>query len=772
MNTSQLKKFAQAARRQLMEQVAARLDLVLNTDSAELRGQEPAIERLRSEVAQSSRDIIVERAAYTWFNRFCALRFMDINHFTSIGVVSPEGDFTQPEILQEAKQGYIDEELQVDSQRVFDLLGGRISTADPQQEAYRLLLIAECNRLYRTMPFMFQHIKDYTELLMVDDLLSEKSILAAIREALTEENCQDVEVIGWLYQFYISEKKDQVFEGLKKNKKITPENIPAATQLFTPHWIVRYLLENSLGRLWMLNKPNSSLVEHMDYYIKPEEPETDYLKVNSPEELKICDPACGSGHMLTYAFDLLYQIYAEEGYDSKEIPGLILNNNLHGIEIDKRAGDLAAFALTMKARGKFRRFFRKMVHPNICVLQNVTFEDGEIQTYIEAVGRDLFTNNLQTLLHQFEEAENFGSLIRPAVQAIGHVRSVIKEKRIGEQITFAQIHPKVIRVLEQAKYLTSQYHVVVANPPYMGSGGMNGRLKNWVKENYSSSKADLFASFIERNIKLAKPNGTVAMITMQGWMFLSSYEALRTMMLKQNTLLSMAHFGSRAFDSIGGEVVSTTAFILANGYNPHYKGVFLRLVSGASETEKKSSMIKATNNLECDYVFRRKALDFDNVPGRPIAYWLKGVQLFKEKKIGEMFISGGRNKTHNNEKYLRYFWEIQQSDQHWVCYANGGDYRKYAGNELQVINWSENARDFYNSHGGLCNKKFWNKEGITWSLITSTSYSFRIKTKYSQYSSGSPTIFNSSYKCDNKVLAFLNSPIANYSSFGLVKKRQ
>ena len=315
---------------------------------------------------------------------------------------------------------------------------------------------------------MFQQINDYTELLMPDDLLSEQSILAAVREALTKESCQDVEVIGWLYQFYISEKKDQVFEGLKKNKKITPENIPAATQLFTPHWIVRYLVENSLGRLWMLNRPDSKLVAYMDYYIKPEEVEPDFLKVDSPEELKICDPACGSGHMLTYAFDLLYVIYEEEGYDSKEIPQLILTKNLYGIEIDERAGELAAFALTMKARRKYKRFFRKVVQPNICVLQNVSFAEGELKPYIEAVGRDLFTMNLQTLLHQFEEADNFGSLIRPAVDDVGHIRQVIKEKRVGEELALSHVHPRVMRVLEQAEYLSSRYHVVVANPPYMG----------------------------------------------------------------------------------------------------------------------------------------------------------------------------------------------------------------------------------------------------------------------------------------------------------------
>ncbi|WP_419642226.1 DNA methyltransferase, partial [Thiolapillus sp.] len=295
--------------------------------------------------------------------------------YTRIGVVSPaEGQF-QPEILAEAKMGHIDEGMvdELARQRIFALLDGKTPSQDPQAEAYRLLVVAICNYWHGSMPFMFERITDFTELLMPDDLLSGNSILAYTREAMTPDVCEDVEVIGWLYQFYISEKKDEVFEGLKKNKKITPENIPAATQLFTPHWIVRYLVENSLGRLWMLNRPDSRLVEQMDYYIKPEQAESGFLRISSPEEIKICDPACGSGHMLTYAFDLLYTICEEEGYEPAEIPEKILTKNLYGIEIDERAGELAAFALTMKARAKQRRFFRKQVQPNICVLENIQF---------------------------------------------------------------------------------------------------------------------------------------------------------------------------------------------------------------------------------------------------------------------------------------------------------------------------------------------------------------------------------------------------------------
>lgn len=457
-----------------------------------------------------------------------------------------------------------------------------------------MLVVAACNAWHKAMPFLFERISDYTELLMPDDLLSGNSILAYTREAMTPDACADVEVIGWLYQFYISEKKDAVFEGLKKNQKIIPENIPAATQLFTPHWIVRYLVDNSLGRLWLLNRPNSRLVEQMEYYIPPEQPETDFLKINGPEDIKVCDPACGSGHMLTYAFDLLYAMYEEEGCDPAEIPEKILTHNLFGIELDERAGELAAFALTMKARARQRRFFNKGIKPNICVLEKVSFSREELDEYMSAVGRDLFTLGLRETLQQFSEADNFGSLIVPKVGNVADVLVTLESKDMHSSNLFlTDTHQRVLSVLRMADYLSPRYAVVVANPPYMGGKGMNPRLSTWAKENYPSSKSDLFAMFIERNLNLAVKGGAVAMITMQSWMFLSSFEVLRSRLLNQHTILSMAHLGARAFDSIGGEVVSTTAFVLENAHKPDYRGAYLRLVDGNSEAEKMEMLAKA-----------------------------------------------------------------------------------------------------------------------------------------------------------------------------------
>ena len=688
MNTNELKKFAQVARRQLIEQVGARLKLVLQMDTAELREKEKAVKDLQEQVSKTSMDAVIERVAYIWFNRFCALRFMDLNRYTKVGTVSPAEGFSQPEIMQEAKQGIIDEDLQVNRNKVFDLLGGKAVSTDPQQEAYRLLLVAVCYNYHKLMPFMFERIADYTELLMPEDLLSENSVLNAVRNSLTEDNCKDVEVIGWLYQFYISEKKDQVFEGLKKNKKITPENIPAATQLFTPHWIVKYLVENSLGRLWMLNRPKSRLIAKMEYYIRPDtqvvsdqlpvisketenctlktdnsasaspEAEHDFLKINSPEEIRICDPACGSGHMLTYAFDLLYSIYEEEGYDLREIPNLILTKNLYGIEIDERAGELAAFALTMKARGKYRRFFGKSVLPNICVLENVEFNEGEIKSYMDEVGRDLFTMHLQSTLHQFGEANNFGSLIRPDETNVQNIYNRLKIKGIGGKLFLANIHPKVLQVLKQADYLSPKYHVVIANPPYMGGKGMNGRLGAWLKDNYKDVKSDLFAAFIVRNTELTLPNGQLGFMSPFVWMFISSYEKLRSFLINQKTITSLVQLEYSEFD---GATVPICTFTVENEHHPNFNGGYIRLSNFRGSENQGPKTLEAIQKKDCGRFYRASSADFKKIPGSPIAYWVDESirNIFSDSELlGNLIDARQGMATSDNNRFLRLWWEV------------------------------------------------------------------------------------------------------------------
>lgn len=594
MNITHLKNFARAARRTLMDAVSAKLSAVLAKDSMARREFPLAVAELEKAISTKGRAGVVDFVAYTWFNRFCALRFMDVMGYNLVRVVSPQPNHMQPEILEEAKSGNFDSAFIPErsrAERIRGLLSGTIPSPDVQTEAYKLLLVSACNSFNRAMPFLFQPINDYTELLMPDDLMSDNSILALTREALPQEVAAGgVEVIGWLYQFYISEKKDEVM-----GKTVKTEDIPAATQLFTPDWIVRYLVQNSLGRLWLLNHPDSKLAEEMEYYIPATEQDNDFLEVKSPEELKICDPCCGSGHMLTYAFDLLVKIYEEAGYAPREIPSLILKNNLFGVEIDTRAGELAAFALTMKAREYDNRFLQRQEtpKPNICVLQNMAFSDHECNEYLKFVGRDLFTSELQKTLQQFDKADCFGSLIIPQLADPGAVLTELEGHAAPEQLELDSIHKRVLAVLRQAEYLAPRYHVVVTNPPYMGGGGMNADLKSFAGKKYPDSKSDLFAMFIERCLKLAKPHGTIGMITMQSWMFLSSFEKLRGKLLSEDTILTMAHLGARAFDSIGGEVVQTTAFTMANTCIKDYQGAFIRLVDGNNEAEKSAMFIQS-----------------------------------------------------------------------------------------------------------------------------------------------------------------------------------
>ena len=588
MDTNRLKRFAQTARKKLLEAVADKLKFAIGENSPARRGTPRAVVELEKNIREKGEAAVIDFVAYTWFNRFCALRYMDVMGYNPVRVVSPLPGHFQPEILEEAKGNSFSDEIPAATRMMIrDILASERPNA--QLEVYKLLLVAICNAYNKPMPFLFQPINDYTELLMPDDLLSGSSILALTREAILPEVAEKgVEVIGWLYQFYISEKKDEVM-----GKTVKTEDIPAATQLFTPDWIVRYLVENSLGRLWMLNHPASRLAESMEYYIPATEQDADFLKVMSPEELKVCDPCCGSGHMLTYAFDLLARIYEEAGFSPREIPSLILKNNLHGIEIDPRAGELAAFALTMKAREHDSRFLRRenAPQPNICVLQNVTFDDEEFKSYMDFIGRDLFTAALQTTLRQFEKADCFGSLIVPQLADSAAVLAELESRDVSGQLFLTNIHQKVLAVIRQAEYLSPHYHVVVTNPPYMGSKGMNADLKKFAETKYSDSKSDLFAMFIERCLELVQKHGTIGMITMQSWMFLSSFEKLRTKLLDEDTILSMAHLGPRGFDTIGGEVVQTTAFTLTNTHIPDYQGAFLRLIDGNSEVEK-ATMLK------------------------------------------------------------------------------------------------------------------------------------------------------------------------------------
>lgn len=781
MDTSILKKFAQTARLGLIEQVSSKLGFVLKADSSARREYPQVVGDLEKAITEQGEENLIDQVAYTWFNRFCALRFMDVNGYNRVGVVSPLEGQVQPEILAEAKSGVIDDTLfnQQTIDKVQGLLSSAIPSPDGQSEAYRQLIVGTCNALYNRMPYMFERIQDFTELLMPDDLLSENSVITKMRAAMTNDACQEVEVIGWLYQFYISEKKDAVFAALKKNQKITAENIPAATQLFTPHWIVRYLVENSLGRLWMLNRPQSKLTEQMDYYITPEEPETDFLKVTSPEELKIADPAVGSGHMLTYAFDLLYAIYEEEGYDPNEIPALILEKNLYGIEIDDRAGALAAFALEMKAAEKLtlRRFLKLSTRPNICVLEDISFTDDEMDDVISIVGQDLYTADHRETLTQFEQSRNFGSLIVPKLKDPAETARLVESKDLAGDMFLSEVHQRIVKVLRMAEYLSPKYHVVVANPPYLGGKGMNGRLSVFANDNYSDSKNDLFAMFMERSLSMSLERGMMAMINMQAWMFQTSYQQLRNKLLSISTILSIAHIGARGFDTISGEVVSTAAFVLSKFRKEQYLGSYLRLVDGNGESEKSKMAKRAINSRQGIY-FKAATKDFEQLPGEPIAYWINCFNIFsKNPSLADVADLKVGLQTGDNDRFLRQWFEISsnqtsifnQYSDHYYPYSKGGEFRKWYGNRELVIDWSNNGFDiknFRDMNGKLRSRPqnvgFYFREAAEWSDIGQAKIGARLRPDDSHFDVVAMSLFSRSNTNINHHLAFLNSTVSDY----------
>lgn len=759
IDTGALKRFAQDARRTLRDQVSAKLVQVLVENSAARREAPKAVQQLEGEIGRTSRDQVIECVAYTWFNRFTALRFMDANGYTAVRIVTPADGQTRPEILSEAMAGVIGDEVpEAAAAQIRALLDSRTPSPDPQGEAYRRLLVATCNHWHTAMPFLFEKIDDYSELLMPKDLLSQSSVLAHLREVMTEGVCQDVEIIGWLYQFYISEKKDQVFAGLKKNQKITAENIPAATQLFTPHWIVRYLVENSLGRLWLLNRPGSRLAERMDYYIEPEEPETDFLKISKPEEIKVCDPACGSGHMLTYAFDLLYAIYEEEGYDPAQIPALILQHNLTGVEIDDRAGALAAFALTMKAAARLgrRRFLRMEVKPEIVVLQKVTFTAAEMTDVATVVGCDLFTDELRETLLQFEQAKNFGSLIVPKLRDPAETLRMVEAPEFAGDLLLKEVRDRVVAVLRMAEALSPKYHVVLANPPYMSVGGMNPAMKAWAEEAYTDSYSDAFSMFIERTGALNVSSGYSGMVTMQNWMFLSSFELLRDKLLSQRTLRNLCQIGYNSFPEMNSKVAQAAAFVIERRPNAG-RGVFFNLNEAPQSADKMQVFLSKKEKSE---YFSPIPEDFRNIPGSPLAYWASDsvYGAFKNSDLLAQHASVGKGlDTGDNERFLRFWFEVGRGGNRWVPCQKGGPFRKWFGNNDIVIDWADDGKALRGfSKANLRNSQNYFRSGVSWTRVSSAPPAFRSFDEGQIFESTGPCVFAKDIP-EPTVLGLLNS---------------
>jgi hypothetical protein len=800
MNTNQLKKFAKEARTKLITQIGVKLDFVLTQDSAELRGKSNELAQIRSKLSELGREQLIETVAYTWFNRLMALRFMDANGYNTPKVVTPLPGMSNPEILQNALAGNIEDELKLDRQRLNDLIDGRTSSSDAQTEAFKLLLVASCNKWHTAMPFMFERISDYTELLLPDDLLSDFSIVSDIRNGMSDDDCQQEELIGWLYQFYISDKKDDVFEGLKKNIKITAENIPAATQLFTPRWIVRYMVENTLGKLWLTFKPESNLRQHMPYFIESDErniPTPIPEGINSITDITFLDPCLGSGHVLVYAFDLFAKIYEEEGFNTNEIPSLILNHNLFGIDIDIRAAQLAAFALTMKSRKYYSRFLRKPLLPNVIALENVSEKViiDSIKLPISVKGK-LIYDHRDLSIFNLTQAKNLGSLIQIDSDELNSLQ--IQKGSIWEY--------QEQKIIVQAEFLGRRYHCVSTNPPYLGQTGMNDSLKIFIEQNYKEAKADLMTCFMQRCSLFIYENCRYGMINLPSWLFIRSFEELRKDIITNYHIDSLIHMGRGIFGIDFGSVafIISRSKSIANGtyfrlhernfqhiYYNHIEQLFLRAKSNADfkynfndyRDDDGVSEIPTTSNAQgLKLFYSTNQENFNLIPSFPIGYWLSEevLKVFDTKSLYEYADPRLGMATADNSKFVRFFWEIDinnfnrsatnineaiESRKKWFIYSKGGDFRKWYGNNEHVVNWHNNGeeiRTFTDQKGKIrshnYNIEYIFKPGITWNALSSNKTSFRLLNN-SLFDNAGSSLFPFSSENNLYILGVLNSKI-------------
>ena len=686
-----------------IEPVVEESDVTLIGAHAFPRNVAGSRKRLEEQILRDGFEQVMEAMAHTWFNRCAAIRYMELHGYLDHGyrVLShPEGQ-DQPEILGHAA----DVDLPgLDREKAVELkLDG-----SKDEELYRLLLKAQCNALHQAMPFLFERSAgDAADLLLPAALLHTDSLIRQMVEGIDESAWDEIEIIGWLYQFYISEKKDQVI-----GKVVASEDISAATQLFTPNWIVKYMVQNSLGAQWLATYPHSQLKGQMDYYIEPAE-QTDEVREQlkaitpgtlNPEELALIDPACGSGHILVEAYDLLKAIYLERGYQKRDVAQLILEKNLFGLDIDGRAAQLTGFALMMKGRSDDRRLFERGVKLNVMALVDSTDFDAErLIERVKLADYGLAASDLTELKRLFEHATTFGSLIQVPEGLAVKLSAIEQLSEVTSQDLFvSEALTRLAPLVQQAKMLAVRYDAVVANPPYMGSKGMNALVKKFTKDHFPDAKSDFFACFIERGCTLARDAGHNAMVTMQSWMFLSSFEKMRARLLREKTIGTMAHLGARAFGSISGAVVQTTACVLQNRSPNGYKPVFFRLLDGG-EVEKSTALANGEKR------FDTTAQDeFKKIPGSPVAYWVSE-RVREAFEQGELFGDWASPRqgmaTSDNNRFLRLWNEVDRSNMgvgfqsqeeasssgvKWIPYNKGGEFRKWFGNNQYLVNWEDN----------------------------------------------------------------------------------
>ena len=782
MNKNAIQKFAIWARNELIAQVSQRAyqygidesgfgDASADTLNGRLLTAEEKSQRqeLIKQIKEKGYQQVMEEVAYTWFNRFIALRFMEVNNYlpSHIRVFSDASGAFKPEILNDVLHLDLPG---LDSGKVAEYI-----ESNDTEALYRYLLLTQCNALNSALPVMFERMGGYTEMLLPNNILRQDSVLGHMVSDIPEEDWQDaVQIIGWLYQYYNTELKDDTFAQLKKNVKITKERIPAATQLFTPDWIVRYMVENSLGRLWLEGHPNAELHDGWKYYLDEaeQEPEVETqltklrekYKTIKPEEIKVIDPCMGSGHILVYAFDVLMQIYTAAGWDQREAAQSILKNNLYGLDIDDRAAQLAYFAVMMKARQYDRRLLTRGIQPHIYAFaesntittaplhdMGITLSQDEYDTAVKQVLR---------LLDELRDAKEYGSIltVTPCDWDLLRRFAVPRTEDEGGQQLLG-IHgeqiaaPLLQRLINIGEALSQQYDVVVTNPPYMAVSNAGAKVNDYVKKNFPDSKADMCAVFIERCGQMAKKNGYQAMITQHAWMFLSSFEKLRTKLLAVD-IVNMAHLGARAFEEIGGEVVQTTSFVIRKSHIADYKGEYCRLIEPTSQQGKEDMFLAGKNRYATDQS------NFSKIPGAPLAYWVSKTVLecYKNKSIYDYAKPCKGIDTGDNNIFLRFWHEISETKRFlpkgnpccaddflylkWFPYNKGGTYRRWYGNNDYVLNWEGNGsklRQFSGSN--LRNKDRYFDQGITWSTVTSNNSSFRYFTFGFLFDNGGSCLF-------------------------------
>ena len=757
MNKTQLKNFAVAARVALIERVKDRArgfgidektcaggavipSKMVQTLGGALLSQTEINQRdaLLARIQSRGYDQVMEETAYTWFNRFIALRYMQEHNLLPVSVrVLPDAPGALPELVRQAQNVELDG---VDFSHVVELLEGNRT-----ETLYTELLIALCNQLSDVLPQMFEPISDYTELLFPDGLLREDSVLAMLA-AVDAENWADIQVIGWLYQYYNTELKNETFELLKKNVKITKERIGAATQLFTPEWIVRYMVENSLGRLWLEGHDDRALRRRWRYYMDEAEQEpqvaAQLAQIRAqesriqPEEIRLLDPCMGSGHILVYAFDVLMEIYRTQGYTDRDAVSAIIENNLYGLDIDDRAAQLAYFALMMKACEHDRRFLRRGVQPHVCAVAEWNGNPNDSPAWSDGQRRAA-----RMLRETFKDAKEYGSILsisKPLADALDE----LGENPFGGETALGVDAENLQRLAAQAKIMAQKYDVVVTNPPYMGSSGMGARLAEFVKKQYPDSKSDLFAVFMERGREYTKIGGYCCMVTMQSWMFLSSFEKLRGTIMKNQTITTLMHMENMVLGIAFGTAVS----VLKNEHIAGYKGTYNHIkLEDIEDGEPKDFPVKGNR-------FAQVSSDnFEKIPGAPVAYWVseKMMEAFeKGKALGDLVVARNGMKTGDNDRFVRLWWEISdkcmmakaknaeqaiQSGAKWFPYNKGGDARKWYGNNEYVVNWQNAGKEIFddakkdrrNVQDYPLDMKF--SQSCTWSLISSGKPTFRFK---------------------------------------------